>query len=177
MFFFSKDIKATLDEKIETEMKGMRATHVPGSPGWDWFLKQPILKKSDSACEVQDLVGENRTLLDFTTNNYLGIRETRLKIIYLCFTGLSSNKEVKQAGIEAIENYGAGVCSARLLGGNIDLTDQLEKKMAKFLKRDAALVYSSSYAVNLGIFGKLLGKEDAIFSDKSNHASLIDGIR
>ena len=49
--------------------------------------------------------------------------------------------------------------------------------MAMFLKREAALVYSSSYAVNLGIFGKLLGKDDAILSDKSNHASLIDGIR
>ena len=49
--------------------------------------------------------------------------------------------------------------------------------MAKFLKRESAIVYSSSYAVNLGIFGKILGKDDVILSDKSNHASLIDGIR
>ena len=72
MFFFVKDSKASLDEKIETEMAGMRASHVPGSPGWKWFLEQPMLKKSDSACTVQDLSGETRELLDFTTNNYLG---------------------------------------------------------------------------------------------------------
>ena len=71
MFYFAENSNASLDEKIKNEIKGMRASHVPGSPGWDWFLKQPILKKNDSTCEVQDLVGETRTLLDFTTNNYL----------------------------------------------------------------------------------------------------------
>ena len=73
--------------------------------------------------------------------------------------------------------YGAGVCSSRLLGGHTKQTEHLEAKLAMFLKREAALVYSSSYAVNLGIFGKLLGKDDVVLSDQLNHASLIDGIR
>lgn len=91
--------------------------------------------------------------------------------------GLSCNKEVVQAGKDALDKYGAGVCSSRLLGGNIKLTEELETLMAKLLKREAALVYSSSYASNLGIFVTLLGKGDVVLSDQSNHASLIDGIR
>ena len=90
---------------------------------------------------------------------------------------MSCHEDVVKAGKEALDEYGAGVCSSRLLGGNTKMTQQLEDKLARFLKREAALVYSSSYAVNLGIFNKLLGKDDAVLSDQSNHASLIDGIR
>jgi len=162
MFHFAKDPKASFEEKLRLEMEGMRATHVPGSPGWNWFLNQPILKKDDSTCEIEDLSGKKRTLVDFTTNNYLGF---------------SCHEEVIKAGKEALNVYGAGVCSSRLLGGHTKQTEHLEAKIAMFLKREAALVYSSSYAVNLGIFGKFLGKDDVVLSDQLNHASLIDGIR
>lgn len=72
MFHFVKDPKTNLNEKVDIEMEGLRANHLSGSPGWNWFLDQPSVQQTDVNFKVQDLSGEIRDLLDFTSNNYLG---------------------------------------------------------------------------------------------------------
>ena len=77
----------------------------------------------------------------------------------------------------ALEQFGCGSASSPLLGGNSSIHTELEEKLAKFLKREACLLFPSGFAANMGLFDTILGAEDAIFSDERNHASLINGIR
>lgn len=140
----------------------MRANHVAGSPGWDWFLNQVITKRTDSTCLIEDLEGEDRDLVNMSSNTYLG---------------LSCHPEVVQAGQAALEEFGSGVCSSRLIGGNIKLFRDLERKLAEFVGKEEAIIYTSGSAANMGIFQVLLGNQDVVLSDSLNHASLIDGMR
>ena len=79
--------------------------------------------------------------------------------------------------MSALEKFGSGTSSSRLLGGSCNLHRELEEKLAKFLDKEACLLFTSGFAANVGLFQTILGPEDAIFSDQYNHASLIDGIR
>lgn len=101
--------------------------------------------------------------LDLTSNDYLG---------------LSRHPDVRQALLDGLshgEPCGSG--GSRLLRGHRPSFDVLEARLAKFSGSQAALVFSNGYAANLGLLSALLKPEDAVFSDASNHASLIDGIR
>ena len=82
-----------------------------------------------------------------------------------------------QAGQAALEEFGSGVCSSRLIGGNIKLFRDLERKLAEFVGKEEAIIYTSGSAANMGIFQVLLGNQDVVLSDSLNHASLIDGMR
>ncbi|WP_216829532.1 8-amino-7-oxononanoate synthase [Alkalihalobacterium elongatum] len=106
-------------------------------------------------------VNASPTLL-FSSNNYLG---------------LSTDEKVKQAAVEMIEKFGTGAGGARLTTGNLEIHYQLEKEIAKWKKTDASLLFSSGYLANLGVLSGLIGKEDIIFSDELNHASIIDGCK
>ncbi len=103
-----------------------------------------------------------REVLNFCANNYLG---------------LSSHPEVIKAAHEALEKWGYGMSSVRFICGTQDLHRQLEKKIAEFLGTEDAILYSSCFDANGGLFEVLLGAEDAIVTDQLNHASIIDGIR
>jgi len=92
------------------------------------------------------------------------------------YLGLANNPKLKQAAIEAIQKYGCGSGASRLVCGNFKLYEELEYKTARFKKQDAALVFNSGYAANLGIITALAGAGDIIFSDKLNHASIVDGV-
>lgn len=101
-------------------------------------------------------------VLNFCANNYLG---------------LSSHPEVIKAAHEALERWGYGLSSVRFICGTQTLHRQLERKVAEFLGLDDAILYSSCFDANGGLFEVLLGPEDAIITDQLNHASIIDGIR
>ena len=105
---------------------------------------------------------EGRELVMLGSNNYLG---------------LSSNSEVKDAAIAAIGKYGTGVAGSRLLNGTLDLHVQLEARIAAFMKRESALVFSTGYQVNLGVLSCLLGRGDVAILDSLDHACIIDGAR
>ncbi|KAB7499120.1 2-amino-3-ketobutyrate coenzyme A ligase, mitochondrial [Armadillidium nasatum] len=90
---------------------------------------------------------------------------------------LKSHPEVVKAGKEALEKYGAGLSSVRFICGTQDIHKELEDNISKFHGRDDTILYASCFDANAGIFEILLGKEDAVFSDELNHASIIDGIR
>jgi len=101
-------------------------------------------------------------VLNFCANNYLG---------------LSSHPKVIEAAQKALVSRGFGLSSVRFICGTQDLHKELEQTIARFFGTDDAILYSSCFDANGGLFETLLGEEDAIISDALNHASIIDGIR
>ena len=101
-------------------------------------------------------------VLNFCANNYLG---------------LANHPELIQAAQDALHSHGFGLASVRFICGTQDLHKTLEKDIAHFLAKEDAILYSSCFDANTGLFETLLGADDAIISDALNHASVIDGIR
>ncbi|WP_437276986.1 glycine C-acetyltransferase [Sorangium sp. So ce375] len=101
-------------------------------------------------------------VLNFCANNYLG---------------LSSHPAVIAAAKQAIDTHGFGLSSVRFICGTQDLHRRLESRIARFFGTEDAILYSSCFDANGGLFETLLGEEDAVISDALNHASIIDGIR
>ncbi len=108
------------------------------------------------------------------------VKTQKKELINLCannYLGLSNHPEIIEASIKAAEKYGFGLSSVRFICGTQEIHKELEAKIASFLGKEEAILYSSCFDANGGIFETLFTKEDAIFSDSLNHASLIDGIR
>ena len=101
-------------------------------------------------------------VLNFCANNYLG---------------LADNPDIIKAAKDALDTHGFGLASVRFICGTQDLHKQLEATIAKFFGTDDAILYTSCFDANGGLFETILGEEDAIISDALNHASIIDGIR
>jgi glycine C-acetyltransferase len=101
-------------------------------------------------------------VLNFCANNYLG---------------LSSHPAVIAAAKQAIDSHGFGMSSVRFICGTQDLHKDLERTIARFFGKDDAILYSSCFDANAGLFETLLDADDAIISDALNHASIIDGVR
>ncbi len=93
------------------------------------------------------------------------------------YLGLADHPEAKRAAVEAVERYGVGTCGSRFLTGTLDLHEELEVRLARFMKRESALTFSTGYQTNLGIISTIAGKGDAILVDRMNHASIIDACR
>jgi 8-amino-7-oxononanoate synthase len=88
------------------------------------------------------------------------------------YLGLTSHPKVKEAAINAINKYGTSCSGSRYLTGTIDLHNELEAKLAKFVGKEAALLYSTGYQAGQGVIAPLMGRHDKIISDKDNHASI-----
>ena len=101
-------------------------------------------------------------VVNFCANNYLG---------------LSTHPEPIKAAKESYDKWGFGLSSVRFICGTQQIHKDLERKIADFVGMDDAILYSSCFDANGGLFETLLGKEDAIISDELNHASIIDGVR
>ncbi|MBI5374872.1 MAG: 8-amino-7-oxononanoate synthase [Candidatus Schekmanbacteria bacterium] len=93
------------------------------------------------------------------------------------YLGLANHKLIKKKSAEALIKYGTGAGASRLISGNIELYDELEKTISRFKRTESALVFSSGYAANVGTISALASEKDTIFSDELNHASIIDGCR
>ncbi|MEZ4908680.1 MAG: glycine C-acetyltransferase [Saprospiraceae bacterium] len=107
-------------------------------------------------------LADGTEVLNFCANNYLG---------------LSSSNIVTEFAKSTINTHGYGMSSVRFICGTLDIHKELESKIAEFLGKEDAILYSSAFDANGGLFEPLLGADDAIVSDKLNHASIIDGIR
>lgn len=115
--------------------------------------------ESDQDTEV---VINGRKVLMFGSNAYLG---------------LTNHPKVKEAAIAATKKYGTGMAGSRFLNGTLDIHLELEKKLADFLGKDDAIVYSTGFQVNLGVVSCVTGREDYILWDELDHASIIEGHR
>lgn len=93
------------------------------------------------------------------------------------YLGLTNHPKVKEAAIEAIKKYGTGCAGSRFLNGTLDLHVQLEKRLAEFVGKEEAIIYSTGFQVNLGVVSCLTGREDYILWDELDHASIIEGHR
>jgi len=111
---------------------------------------------------TEEVVVNGRPMIMIGSNNYLG---------------LTHHPHVKAAAIAAIERYGSGCTGSRFLNGTLDLHVELERRLAQFMRTEAALTFSTGFQVNLGVISVIAGKGDVIFCDRENHASIFDGCR
>jgi len=93
------------------------------------------------------------------------------------YLGLVNHPKMKEAAAAAARKYGSGCTGSRLLNGTLDLHIELEDRLARFMKRDAALIFSTGFQTNLGTISTLVGKNDAVIIDRQDHACIVDGAR
>ena len=122
------------------------------------YKKERIISSSQDA----EIIANGKKLLNFCANNYLG---------------LSNHPEVIKASQETLNTHGYGMSSVRFICGTQDIHKNLEQKISDFLGMEDTILYAAAFDANGGIFEPLFTAEDAIISDKLNHASIIDGIR
>jgi len=108
------------------------------------------------------LTVDDKNVLNFCSNNYLG---------------LANHPKIIEAAKEATKKYGVGPAAVRTIAGTMDLHIQLEQRLAKFKGAEDVITFQSGFTANLGTIPALVGKGDVIFSDRLNHASIIDGCR
>jgi len=108
------------------------------------------------------LIVDGKKVLNFCSNNYLG---------------LANHPKLVKAATEAMQKYGVGPGAVRTIAGTMDLHLELEKRMAAFKRVEAAITFQSGFSANGATIPALVGKEDVVFSDELNHASIIDGCR
>ena len=116
-----------------------------------------------------------------TTPQYSRIDTTQKNgVVNMCannYLGLSASPELIAAAKNSYDRWGFGLSSVRFICGTQEIHKQLEKKISSFVGTDDAILYSSCFDANGGLFETLLGPEDAVISDELNHASIIDGVR
>jgi 8-amino-7-oxononanoate synthase len=93
------------------------------------------------------------------------------------YLGLTHHPNVLAAAEAALRRYGSGCTGSRFLNGTLDMHEELEARLARFLGTEAALVFSTGFQTNLGVLSTLVGRGDYLFMDRLNHASLVDGAR
>jgi len=108
------------------------------------------------------LVVDGKRVLNFSSNNYLG---------------LANHPRLIEAAKKAMDDYGVGPAAVRTIAGTMDLHLELEQRLAAFKGVEAAITFQSGFTANLATIPALVGKGDVIFSDRLNHASIIDGCR
>lgn len=123
-----------------------------------WY---PYFKAIESGADIEVLI-KGKKLIMAGSNNYLG---------------LTQDPRVKAAAAKALEKFGAGCTGSRFLNGTLELHEELEHRLAQYMKREAALVFSTGFQTNLGVIATVVGKDDVIFADRANHASIVDGCR
>lgn len=114
---------------------------------------------SEQDCEV---IINGKKVLMFGSNSYLG---------------LTNHPKIKEAAIEAVRKYGTGCAGSRFLNGSLDIHEKLEHRLAEFVGKDEAIIFSTGFQVNLGVVSCLTGREDYIILDEADHASIIEGRR
>lgn len=105
---------------------------------------------------------DGRKMIMIGSNNYLG---------------LTGHPKVVEAAIKAVEKYGTGCTGSRFLNGTLDIHVELENRLAKFMNREAALCLSTGFQTNQGALSTLVGKDDIVFTDRADHASIVDACR
>jgi len=119
----------------------------------------PYFRTISSAQDTEVFI-EGKKVLMLGSNSYLG---------------LTNHPRIKAAAQAAVEKYGTGCAGSRFLNGTLDIHLELEEALAKLVNKEAVLLYSTGFQVNLGVISALVGKGEYVFGDKSNHASIVEG--
>lgn len=135
---------------LAEELKALKERGDYWTPGVLWSGHQGRAKFDD------------RVVVNLSSNDYLG---------------LTHHLKVKKATIDAVRRYGCGIAAGRTFGGNTDLHEKLDRKIAEFKQTEAALSFQSGFLANQGSLQSLLTKDDMVFSDELNHVSIVAGCR
>jgi 8-amino-7-oxononanoate synthase len=119
----------------------------------------PYFRTISSAQDTEVIIDQKKVLM-LGSNSYLG---------------LTNHPRIKEATKAAVEKYGTGCAGSRFLNGTLDIHLELEAALARLVKKEAVLLYSTGFQVNLGVISALVGKGDYVLGDKSNHASIVEG--
>jgi 8-amino-7-oxononanoate synthase len=144
-----------LFEKCRSDSRVTRAEEAREAGFYPYFI--PL--SETEATEVT--IGDHRLIM-IGSNNYLG---------------LTTHPKVRQAAIEATETYGTSCTGSRFLNGTLELHLELERELAEFMEKEAALVFPTGYQTNVGTISALAGRSDFIITDKEDHASIVDGCK
>jgi 8-amino-7-oxononanoate synthase len=145
-----------MNGKLLGKVSAYKAAHEARAMGiYPYF--RPISSAQDT-----EVIIDGKPVLMFGSNSYLG---------------LTNDERIKKAGIKAIEKYGSGCAGSRFLNGTLDIHLELERRLAEYVGKDEAIVFSTGFQVNLGVLSCLLGRNDYLIFDEYNHASIIDGGR
>ncbi len=121
----------------------------------------PYFRKIESEQDTEVYIGGKKVLM-FGSNSYMG---------------LTNHPKVKEAAIEAIKKYGTGCAGSPFLNGTLDIHKELEARLAAFVGKEDAMIYSTGFEVNLGVVSCVTGREDYVLLDEQDHASIIEGRR
>jgi 8-amino-7-oxononanoate synthase len=121
----------------------------------------PYFRAIESAQDTEVIIDGKKVLM-FGSNSYLG---------------LTNHPKIKEASKSAIEKYGTGCAGSRFLNGTLDIHLELERRLASFVGKEAAVLFSTGFQVNLGVISCLLDRNDYLILDEYDHASIIDGSR
>ena len=121
----------------------------------------PYFRTIESAQDTEVLINGKKMLM-LGSNSYMG---------------LTNDPRIKEAAQKALATYGSGCAGSRFLNGTLDIHIQLEEQLADFHGKEAALVFTTGYQANVGTISALVGREDNIFIDRTDHASIVDGAR
>jgi len=121
----------------------------------------PYFRPIESGQDTEVMINNKRVLM-FGSNSYLG---------------LTSHPKIKEASKKAIDKYGTGCAGSRFLNGTLDIHIELERRLANYVGKEAAVLFSTGFQVNLGVLSSITGRNDYLILDEYDHASLIDGSR
>lgn len=121
----------------------------------------PYFRIVESAQDTEVILNGKKVLM-FGSNSYLG---------------LTNHPKIKEAAQKAISKYGTGCAGSRFLNGTLDIHIELEEKLARYVNKEAAVLFSTGFQVNLGVLSSITGRTDYLILDEYDHASLIDGSR
>jgi 8-amino-7-oxononanoate synthase len=121
----------------------------------------PYFRPIESGQDTEVVI-DNKRVLMFGSNSYLG---------------LTNHPKIKEASKKAIDKYGTGCAGSRFLNGTLDIHIELENRLARYVGKEAAVLFSTGFQVNLGVLSSITGRNDYLILDEYDHASLIDGSR
>ena len=158
----------------EINHRPVRARPKPAAPGPPIFDK---VRTYNSAAQVRalGLYPYFRTISSAQDTEVLMEGKRVLMLGSNSYLGLTNHPRIKEAARAAVEKYGTGCAGSRFLNGSLDIHLELEAALARLVNKEAALLYSTGFQVNLGVISALVGKGDYVIGDKSNHASIVEG--
>jgi 8-amino-7-oxononanoate synthase len=121
----------------------------------------PYFRPIESEQDTEVIIAGKRLLM-FGSNSYMG---------------LTNHPKVKEVAVKAIQKYGTGCAGSRFLNGTLDIHIQCEEKIARFVGKEASILFSTGFQVNLGVISSVVGRDDYVLLDKLDHASIVDGAR
>jgi len=121
----------------------------------------PYFRAIESSQDTEVIMNGKRVLM-FGSNSYLG---------------LTDHPKIKEAAKKAINEYGTGCAGSRFLNGTLDIHVELENRLARYVNKEAAILFSTGFQVNIGVLSCITGRNDYLILDEYNHASIIDGCR